>query len=334
MASAFLATVLGQSTATATLRRALATGHVHHSYVFDGLDGVGKERAAFGLAQALVCERRSPNDADACGGCSACSRAIPRPGERTPTHPDVIVLERGLYEPAAIGRRSPETQDISVDQVRALVLSRAAFAPLEGRARVFIVRRAEELSVSASNALLKTLEEPHAGTHFVLLTSTVDALLPTIRSRAQRVRFGPLPDHTVCELLGARGLPSEEVSRIARIAGGSMATAIALADPKNAAEREAFVDRAKEALRAPGLGAALELAEAAKKSEKAVAIAHIESLAVALAVHAKDVLDAAPDDSRVSAARHAIALSALRSLDANASLQLAVEAMLIKMRAV
>ena len=334
MGFALLTTVIAQPTATATLRRALASGHVHHAYVFDGLDGVGKERAAFGLAQALVCERRAANGDEACGECASCVRAVPRSGERTPLHPDVVVLERGLYDPAAIGRRSPETQDISVDQVRALVLSRAAFAPHEGRARVFIVRRAEELSIAASNALLKTLEEPRAGTHFVLLTSTLDALIPTIRSRAQRVRFGPLPDEAVCEMLVARGIPSGNAVRIARIAGGSMAAAVALADPKSAAERESFVAKAMDALRAPGLESALELADMAKKSDKTVAIAHLDGLAMALAVHAKDALDKAPQDSHTAAVRYAIALSTLRHIDANASLQLAVEAMCVKMRAV
>jgi DNA polymerase-3 subunit delta' len=332
MPLALLETVLAQPTATGTLRRALASGHVHHAYVFDGLDGVGKERAAFGLAQALVCERRPANGSEACGHCPACGHAIPRAGERQPVHPDVIVLERGLYEPTAIGRRSPETQDISVDQVRTLVLSRAAFAPHEGRARVFIVRRAEEFSVSASNALLKTLEEPRPGTHFVLLTSTLDALLPTIRSRAQRIRFGPLPDATVGELLVSRGISSSEAARIARMAGGSMSFALALADPKSAAERDAFVAKAMDALRAPGLESALELADIAKKSDKAVAITHIEAFAMALAVHAKDVLESDSPDSSRAAERHAIALATLRNIDANASLQLAVEAMCIKMR--
>src|ERR1700722_14298198 len=179
---ALLSTVRAQPTAVDTLRRALAGERVHHAYLFDGPEGVGKERTALGLAQALVCERRSPGSADACGQCRACARAIPRPGEGRPLHPDVVVLERGLYDPVTIGRRTPETQDLSIDQVRVLVLARAAFPPLEGRAKVFIVRRAEELSSAAANALLKTLEEPGPRTHFVLLSSVADSLLPTIRS--------------------------------------------------------------------------------------------------------------------------------------------------------
>jgi hypothetical protein len=113
-----------------------------------------------------------------------------------------------------------------------------------------------------------------------------------------------------------------------------MAAAVALADPKSAAERESFVAKAMDALRAPGLESALELADMAKKSDKTVAIAHLDGLAMALAVHAKDALDKAPQDSHTAAVRYAIALSTLRHIDANASLQLAVEAMCVKMRAV
>src|SRR5580693_5375272 len=115
-----LPTVRSQATAVATLQRALAKERVHHAYLFEGPCGVGKERTAFGLAQALVCERRAEGMADACGECSSCRRAVPRPGEARPIHPDVVVLERGLYEPTSIGRRTPETQDISIDQVQTL----------------------------------------------------------------------------------------------------------------------------------------------------------------------------------------------------------------------
>src|SRR5881628_309052 len=114
--------VLAQETAVSTLRRALAGGRVHHAYLFAGPDGVGKELAAFGLAQALVCEKRGeattglfgamPASSLACGACSSCLRAVPREEERRPVHPDIIVIERGLYTAQAIGRRTAETQDI------------------------------------------------------------------------------------------------------------------------------------------------------------------------------------------------------------------------------
>ena len=330
--ASLLSTVQAQPTAVETLRRALAAGRVHHAYLLDGPDGVGKERTAFGLAQALVCERRPEGASEACGECRACLRAVPRPGDSRPLHPDVVVLERGLYDPTTIGRKSPETQDISIDQVRTLVLARSAFAPLEGRAKVFIVRRAEELSISAANALLKTLEEPGARTHFVLLSATADALLPTIRSRTQRVRFGALPDAVVAELLVARGMERALADETAALSGGSMATALSLGDPEASARREEFVSRALAALETRDMGGALELAEEAKKGDKGTLVVQLEALATALAIRARSTAGEPDPRADRDAARHALALAAVRQLDGNASSQLAVEAMLMKMR--
>ncbi|HEX3772764.1 MAG TPA: DNA polymerase III subunit [Polyangiaceae bacterium] len=327
-----LSTLRAQATAVDTLRRALATDRVHHAYLFDGPNGVGKELAAFGLAQALVCERREPGNPSACGECRACVRAVPRPGEARPVHPDVVVLERGLYEPATIGRRTPETQDLSIDQVRTLVLARAAFPPHEGRAKVFIVRRAEEMNQAAANALLKTLEEPGPRTHFVLLSAVGDSLLPTIRSRTQRVRFGALPDDVVEGLLTERGV--EGAAAIARLAGGSMAVALDLGDPEATARREEFVGRALAAVEARDLEGGLALAEEAKKVGKEASMLHLEALAAAFATRAREAASNAGRAADVATLRHGLALAAVEQIDANASTQLAMEAMFIRLRAV
>jgi len=331
--AALLGTVRAQPTAVATLRRALAGDRVHHAYLFDGPEGVGKERAAFGLAQGLVCEKRAPGDPDACGICSACTRALPREGQARPVHPDVAVLERGLYEPAMIGRRTPETQDLSIDQVRTVVLARAAFPPHEGRAKVFIVRRAEELSIPAANALLKTLEEPGARTHFILLSATPDALLPTIRSRTQRVRFAALPESVVVELLVERGTDTGRAEAIARLSGGSMAMAAALADPEASEQREQFVTRALKALGSPDLGDALDLAAETKGRDKDVVSRQLEALSAALATEARATAASPDRRADVAAARHGLAIAAVAQLEGNAAAQLALEAMLIRMRA-
>src|SRR5580658_6430041 len=111
MATPLLSTVLAQPTAVETLRRALRSGRVHHAYLFDGPDGVGKERAALGAAQALLCEVREEGSSDACGACSSCRRVAVLEGKALPSHPDLVLLERGLYAPALIGRRTEETQD-------------------------------------------------------------------------------------------------------------------------------------------------------------------------------------------------------------------------------
>jgi DNA polymerase-3 subunit delta' len=325
-----LSTLLSQDTAKATLERALGGARVHHAYLFDGPEGVGKERAALGLAQALVCERRAPNGPAACGECSACLRVLIREGERRPPHPDIVVLERGLYAPEQIGRRTPETQDLSIDQVRTLVLARAAFAPHEGKARVFIMRRAEELSTGAANALLKTLEEPGDRTHFILMSSAAESLLPTIRSRTQRVRFGPLPDATVERLLIDAGAKPADARAVAKLAHGSMAEAASLGDPEATAEREAFVDKALASLRANGLGPLLEVAEEAKKQKDALPL-HLVALAQRLAENARS--EASLGGPAMSPAnRYGETLTAQRQLDGNASAQLVIESMLLRMR--
>ncbi|MGH7271090.1 MAG: ATP-binding protein, partial [Polyangiaceae bacterium] len=223
------------------------------------------------------------------------------------------------------------TQDISIDQIRTIVLARAAFPPHEGRAKVFIVRRAEELSVAAANALLKTLEEPGARTHFILLSAAPDTLLPTIRSRTLRIRFGLLPDHVVTDLLVERGV--EHAASIALVAKGSMATALALGDPEASARRDDFVARALRALETSDVGEALDLAEEAKKESKDLLVSGIEALALALGGRAREAAKRPDRTADVATGRYALALATLRHIDGNASTQLAVEAMLIKMRA-
>jgi DNA polymerase-3 subunit delta' len=322
-----LSTVLAQPTAVETLRGALGGGRVHHAYLFDGPDGVGKELAALGLAQALLCERRREGETDACGVCSACTRVVPLSGKALPSHPDLVLLERGLYPASQIGRRTDETQDLSIDQVRTLVLAHASFRPHEGRAKVFVLRHAEDLSVQAANSLLKTLEEPGKSTYFVLLSSRADSLLSTIRSRTQRVRFAPLPPGVVATLLSERGIAMDQAAAIAKLARGSMALASSLADPEESEARDAFATRALSALSASDLGPALELAEEAKKNKEG-----LDTRILAFAARLADRATALTDET--DAVRYGLALAAVGQLDGNASAQLVVESMLARMRAV
>jgi DNA polymerase-3 subunit delta' len=333
MPAPLLSLLRAQETARLTLERALERGRVHHAYLFTGPNGVGKELAAFALAQALVCEKRKPDGKSACGECSACVRTVPREEARRPVHPDVVVIERGLYEPSAIGKKTPETQEISIDQIRTLVLARAAFAPHEGRAKVFIVRRAEELSVSAANALLKTLEEPGQKTHFVLLSAQPEALLPTILSRTLKVRFAPLPDDLVAELLEERGIEKKLAREAARLSGGSIELGQLLADPEESDTRSAFVDRALGAIAAPSIEPVMALAEDAKK-EKDLLPARVAALASALAERAAEAASTNGAEAEALANRGRHALNALEHLAGNSAPQLVVEAMLMRMRSI
>jgi hypothetical protein len=111
-----------------------------------------------------------------------------------------------------------------------------------------------------------------------------------------------------------------------------MAAAIALSDPEASAQREAIVTRALAAVRAPDLGPSLELAEEAKKLEKDTLYVQLEAIAGALADEAREAVGRQDGAADLAARRHALALAALQSLDGNASAQLTIESMLIRMR--
>ncbi|HVG38926.1 MAG TPA: hypothetical protein VM870_06555, partial [Pyrinomonadaceae bacterium] len=132
-------------------------------------------------------------------------------------HPDV-----GLLRPAA--------RFIVAAQIRELDRE-ANFRPYEGAARFFIIEDADQMNETAANALLKTLEEPPATTHLILLTSRAASLLPTIRSRCQLVRFTPLPVAEIENYLkteAARTVAASDAPLVARLAHGSIGRALAL----------------------------------------------------------------------------------------------------------
>ncbi|HSS02502.1 MAG TPA: hypothetical protein VLM79_35825 [Kofleriaceae bacterium] len=166
----------GQERAVAQLRRSIELDRVPHAYLFSGPPGAPLLDAAIALAMALSCQRTPGEGCDADGDpegmCDACAKIA------AGIHPDVVTLVR---EGAA--------QIVPIESVRNQVIARVGFPPHEGKVRVFIVEEATALAPPAANALLKTLEEPPSRTLFVLGSTAPDQLLPTIRSRCQRVRF-------------------------------------------------------------------------------------------------------------------------------------------------
>ena len=129
-------------------------------------------------------------------------------------HADVLLIEPG------------DTGSIKVDQVRDAI-ERTGYRPFEGRRRVVIVDDADAMEAPAQNALLKTLEEPPAASTFVLVTSRPDVLLPTVRSRCQRLRFGPLVAGGVAPvLMRDHGFAEREAHAAAAAADGSVGRAL------------------------------------------------------------------------------------------------------------
>ena len=176
------------------------------SLIFTGPDGVGKRMAAVALAQFVNCLQ--PADGDGCGTCASCTRIARM------IHSDVLVLEPG------------DTGAIKIDQVRDAI-ERTGYRPFEGRRRVVVIDDADAMLGEAQNALLKTLEEPPASSMFVLVTSRPDMLLPTVRSRCQRLRFGRLGAEEIAHVLAsAHGYSPAAARAAASVADGSIGQAL------------------------------------------------------------------------------------------------------------
>jgi DNA polymerase-3 subunit delta' len=247
--------VQGQARAVAPLRKALKSGQVHHAWLFHGPEGVGKELAALGLAQALSCPEKP---GVGCGTCSSCQRVVRR------NHPDVtwVLTEDEQVKRGIAGRGDFDhtpSRDIKVEQVRALG-ERLAFRPLESPYKVALLIDAHAMNPQAQNALLKTLEEPPKATVLVLTTAMPDKLLPTIRSRCAKAQFGPLPLKLVAEKVAAkRKLDPETAMQVARMADGSLSRAFDL-DVKALEHRKEII-QAFEALKRDDARGWLQFAE-------------------------------------------------------------------------
>ena len=187
------------------LRETFGAGRVYHAYVFTGPEGVGKRTAARLCAQALFC--RAEPGARPCGVCAGCRQFAEG-------HPDVYRLE------------VPEGKtQIPVTSVRDLTAA-LSDRPFSGGWRAVLIEDAERMNASAQNALLKTLEEPPEGTVFLLTVRALGALLPTVVSRCQVVRFAPLPEETIRAELVRRGAQENDARWIAEISEGSLGKAL------------------------------------------------------------------------------------------------------------
>ncbi len=312
--------LLGQDIAQTTLLRAFSAGKLHHAYRFEGPAGVGKETAAFLLAQALVCT--TPTSKGGCGTCSSCRRSVHLAEEdpRVPQHPDVILVGRGVYPPSLIGGAS-ESNGISVEQVRRIVIARLGYPPHEGKAMVVIIRNADELTISAGNALLKTLEEPNPQTHFILTTSRPMKLLDTIRSRTLAVRFGALSRQAMTHLLEQEELPPD----VLPFAQGSLERARALAHPEVRKLRDDFVQALDEALKENHPQAALQFAET-RPDARADLVALLAHAASTYALRAREGI--LPE---LHAARHEQLVAAIAEVEANGSPALVLEALVSRL---
>lgn len=227
--------ILGHHALLRDLGEALARGRLPHALLFEGPPGVGKLTVARHLTRAANCEavpERRP-----CGACRTCTSIAGG------AHPDVIEITPDAERASG---------SIAVAQIREVVRA-ATFHRYGARLRFVIVHPAEAMQDPAANALLKTLEEPPAGTHFALIATQARSLLPTIVSRCQRVRFGPVAEDELVAWLSGRDLAGSEAVSAEAVAAASLGCpgiALSLADGA-LAERIAARDKLLEVLAGP-----------------------------------------------------------------------------------
>jgi DNA polymerase-3 subunit delta' len=203
------------------LERAIATDQVAHAWLLLGPAGSGKRSAAIAMAAALNCDV-APKVG--CGTCSSCARIVRR------RHPDVHHIV-------------PEGPLIPVDVIREVIIPEAARSPFEGRRKVFVIEEADRMNESAQNALLKTLEEPHPDTVFILLSHAEEEVLETIRSRCRIARLEPVSEARIVELLEEDGASGDTALLSARLSEGDFERARHLAEDELVmARRRVWVD--------------------------------------------------------------------------------------------
>lgn len=241
-------------------RRALRRGRTAHAFLLIGSPGIGKRLFAKLVTQCLFCQQRQSDELEACGTCHACQQVA------AGTHPDLIEIgcpegKRDLPIELMVGapdRRGREglCHDLSLK-------------PMSASRKVAIIDDADCMNEASANALLKTLEEPPAGSILFLITPSLDPILPTIRSRCQPVRFGALGESDVADLLvSLEWVPdAQTAAAIARLSEGSLATASQLLDEGVRGLRSNL----DEVLRNPGgdaIAAAKKVTEAVEELAK------------------------------------------------------------------
>lgn len=216
--------LIGNPQVKETLKLMLSRRRLPGALLFAGPSGVGKRLFGLELARAFNCH--STARGWGCGECAVCLRTgrfvLPPPDDKD-EHKRIIWSEH-----ADVGMVIPYNRNILVNAVRHLD-EEAHFRPYEGTARFFLIEQADKLNEQSANALLKTLEEPPPTTHIVLLTDKPAALLPTILSRCQTIRFMPLTAPEIEDYLLRQGCAApSDAKLLARLAEGSIGRALGL----------------------------------------------------------------------------------------------------------
>lgn len=203
--------IKGQDSAIEFIGRSIAGGTVSHAYIFIGPPGVGKKLTAVNFAKALNC--LAPKDGGPCDICAQCKKIDGS------NHPDVFIV-------------SPEKEDLrlGIDKIRGIIKD-IGLKPYEGRRKVYILESAGAMTPEAQNSLLKTLEEPPSDAVLILIVESLNYILPTIQSRARKLRFFPLgADEIERILVDSYGVDRERAGMLSRISSGLLGRALKYKD--------------------------------------------------------------------------------------------------------
>ena len=225
---------VGHDRAVRFLERSHAAGRLAHAYLITGRPGTGRMALALDIARLVNCVGDDPP----CSECDQCDRVS------RDLHADVQVI--GLQESSDNGRTRV---NIGIDQVRDCQRD-ISLKPFEGKCRVVIFDAAETMSAEASNALLKTLEEPPDHVNIILLLRENARILPTIISRCQTIELRPLPVEAIAGLLVDRHeVEPDRARELAEMSGGRPGWAVrAISEPELMEERGAILREIEDAV--------------------------------------------------------------------------------------
>lgn len=201
--------IVGQEQLKEHLQNAIAANKVSHAYIINGERSAGKEFIARVFAMTLQCEK---GETEPCGECHSCKQALGN------NQPDIIY----------ISHEKPNT--IGVEDIRAQINNDIGIKPYSSPRKVYIINEGEKMTPQAQNALLKTLEEPPAYALILILTTNVEALLPTILSRCVVLHMKPVPDKLVKKyLMEELAIPDYKANICVAFARGNIGKAKLLA---------------------------------------------------------------------------------------------------------
>ncbi|QZY55315.1 DNA polymerase III subunit delta' [Crassaminicella profunda] len=198
--------IVGQEKVIHFLKGSITNKRIAHAYIFEGAKGVGKAEMAMVFAKAVQCKNY---DGDVCDQCASCLKV------NTNNHPDIKIIE-----PEGKSIKNKQIEDFQQDLLR---------RPYESDKKIYIIKDANSMTDSAQNRLLKTLEEPPEYAVIILISTNVNSFLPTIKSRCQILKFYPIGEKTIEDILKNKyDLQTDEAKVLAAFSDGILGKALRL----------------------------------------------------------------------------------------------------------